>query len=87
MAERGFTAEFITELKQLLDNINESINYLELRAVAMGISPYAMKHTDGSLAMERMLLAKAHVMHTMVLLKTDPDFLRRQRATWLNEGI
>lgn len=69
MAARKFISEFTTEIEELLSNIDESIGYIKIRAEQMGISPYAMQHADGSLALERLLFAKAHALHTLVILK------------------
>jgi hypothetical protein len=61
--------KFASDLEELLVHINESMGYVIRDAEQRGISPYAMKHTDGAFAMERLLLAKAHTMDAMVVLK------------------
>ena len=83
MVSRDFKVGFTTEIEELLDNIDMAINYLTMEANMKGIPPYSLKHTDGSSALTPLLLAKAHALHTLVLLRTDFDRLSHQV---LNEG-
>lgn len=64
--------EFTTELNELLGEINLSLEVITIEANNMGISASQLKHTDGSYALERLLSAKAQVMHSLVMLRTIP---------------
>ena len=80
MAARTFT----TEIEELLVQINLSIHYLTIDAEKNGIAVYEMKNPDGSLAIERLLLAKAHAIHTVAILNDSSEKSKRQRELWLN---
>lgn len=67
-----FIDEFTTELNDLLKNINISLDYIKIDAEKRGFSASEMKHTDGSYAVERLLSAKAQVLHSLVMLRTMP---------------
>lgn len=72
---------FISELEELLDQIEQSMAYTKLEAKKMDISPFAMRHSDGSFAMANLLDAKARTLSTLILLKE-----KQERARlWLHK--
>ena len=61
-------AKAITEVEELLVQVDSAINYMTKYAEKEELSLYALKHPDGSMVMERLLLTKANALHAWALL-------------------
>lgn len=53
----------------LLANLNQSIAYMDHLAAKQGCPPQKLKHMDGTSAYDRLLVAKAQTISTLVSLE------------------
>lgn len=75
MDEKLKEDNFILEdLENLLETINEQIHEVEVEAHELGISPAKLRLSNGDWALKSLLVAKAHTINAMALMKSMERF-------------
>lgn len=74
--------ELLRQLKNLNDNIQIQINFLNLTAIDMDVQIYEVKNTAGEFMLAPLLTAKANVLCAIAGLKKDHiNYINRPRPS------